>query len=117
LGGDSHFDVETDNAVAGVRGTTFRVDARHDHSVLVRVYAGAVAVASANRLPMQGHSGSRHEVAGPQEIDKHSYERLLARMMEVQVTSTGEIGEPQRFAAAADAKDAWVAWNQGRDGD
>src|SRR6185312_3472562 len=34
-GGDSKFDVETDNAVAGVRGTTFRVDARADKSVLV----------------------------------------------------------------------------------
>lgn len=115
LGGESHFDVETDNAVAGVRGTTFRVDAHHDHSVLVRVYAGAVAVASANRLPMQGHGGNRKEVAGPQEVDKHTYEKLLAKMMEVKVSAGGELGEPTSFTAEADAKDSWVAWNQQRD--
>jgi hypothetical protein len=117
LGGESHFDVETDNAVAGVRGTTFRVDAHHDHSVLVRVYAGAVAVASANRLPMQGHGSNRHEVAGPQEVDKHTYEKLVAKMMEVKVSATGELGEPQSFTAEADSKDNWVAWNQQRDGE
>jgi hypothetical protein len=100
-----------------VRGTTFRVDAHHDHSVLVRVYAGAVAVASTNRLPMQGHASKTHEVAGPQEIDKHTYERLLAKMMQVKVSANGELGEPESFTASADAKDAWVAWNEQRDGD
>jgi hypothetical protein len=116
LGGESHFDVETDNAVAGVRGTTFRVDAHHDRSVLVRVYAGAVAVASANRLPMAGHDDNKHEVAGPEEISKHAYEKLLAKMMEVKVSATGELGEPQSFTAAGEGKDAWVAWNEQRDG-
>jgi hypothetical protein len=42
--GEQKFQIETENAVAGVRGTTFRVDARSDRSVLVRVYDGAVAV-------------------------------------------------------------------------
>ena len=117
LGGHSHFDVETQNAVAGVRGTTFRVDAKHDASALVRVYAGAVAVAGM-RTPRIAHQsgGARHEVPGPQEISKHDYERLLASMMQVKVSSTGELGEPEKFSEADDAKDAWVAFNQQRDG-
>jgi hypothetical protein len=116
LGGQSHFDVETQNAVAGVRGTTFRVDAKHDASALVRVYAGAVAVAG-TRTPRAAHQepGARHEVAGPQEIDKKQYEKLLASMMQVKVSSTGELGEPEKFAESDDAKDAWVAFNQQRD--
>jgi hypothetical protein len=118
LGGQSHFDVETQNAVAGVRGTTFRVDAKHDASALVRVYAGAVAVAG-TRTPHaahQGPGGERHEVAGPSEISKQQYEKLLASMMQVKISSNGELGEPEKFTEADDSKDSWVAFNQQRDG-
>lgn len=114
LGGQSHFDVETQNAVAGVRGTTFRVDAKHDNSALVRVYAGAVAVAGIG-TPRPAHHESRHEVAGPQEVSKQKYEKLLAAMMQVKVAANGELGEPEKFSAADDDKDAWVAFNQQRD--
>jgi hypothetical protein len=38
VGGDARFEVQTANAVAGVRGTTFRVDARADKSLVVKVY-------------------------------------------------------------------------------
>ncbi|MHB8417384.1 MAG: FecR family protein [Myxococcales bacterium] len=117
LGGESHFDVETDNAVAGVRGTTFRVDAHRDRSVLVRVYAGAVAVAAANRLPQMAHSSTRREIEGPAEVDRRTYEKLVAKMMEVRVSASGELGEPASFTAESEAKDRWVAWNQRRDGD
>jgi hypothetical protein len=118
LGGQSRFEVATDNAVAGVRGTTFRVDAHKDHSVLVRVYAGAVAVASANPLPASAKGKSsqgRHEVPGPSQVTKEKYEKLLAAMMQVKVAATGELGEPEAFAMADEAKDSWVAWNQQRD--
>ncbi|MHB1845601.1 MAG: FecR family protein [Deltaproteobacteria bacterium] len=117
LGGDSKFDIETENAVAGVRGTVFRVDAKRDHSALVRVYAGAVAVASANRLPRPAAGSGRREVSGPQEVDRHAYEKLVARMMEVRVSPSGELGEPARFSDADEAQDSWVAWNRGRDGE
>lgn len=117
LGGESHFDVETENAVAGVRGTIFRVDARHDRSVLVRVYAGAVAVAAMNRLPQMAHGTTRHEVAGPTEVDKRTYEKLVAKMMQVRVSASGELGEPTSFTAESEAQDRWVAWNEGRDGE
>ena len=103
-------------AIAGVRGTTFRVDAKHDASALVRVYAGAVAVAG-TRTPRMAHQtgGERKEVAGPSEVTKQQYEKLLASMMQVKVTSNGELGEPEKFSEADDAKDAWVAFNQQRD--
>src|SRR5512133_982030 len=54
VGGDARFEVRTENAVAGVRGTTFRVDAAKDRSVVVRVYSGTVAVAQ-GAVPRPGH--------------------------------------------------------------
>ena len=116
LGGQSHFDVETQNAVAGVRGTTFRVDAKHDSSALVRVYAGAVAVVG-TRTPRPSHEAAnapRKEVPGPAEVSKHEYEKLLGAMMQVKVTSNGELGEPAAFTEKEEAKDSWVAFNQQR---
>jgi len=47
VGSDSNFEVRTNNAVAGVRGTTFRINAQLDKSTVVRVYTGAVAVSNA----------------------------------------------------------------------
>jgi len=116
LGGQSHFDVETQNAVAGVRGTTFRVDAKHDESALVRVYAGAVAVVG-TRTPRPSHeAGAAHkEVPGPAEVSKHEYEKLLGAMMQVKIAANGELGEPAAFTEKEEAKDSWVAFNQQRD--
>jgi hypothetical protein len=119
LGGSSHFDIEMQNAVAGVRGTTFRVDAHRDDSALVRVYAGAVAVAS-KTVPSAAHrpskaSGTPQEVAGPREVTKKEYEKLLAAMMQVKVSASGELSQPERFAAVDDQKDPWVVFNQQRD--
>ena len=117
LGGTSHFDIETQNAVAGVRGTTFRVDAHRDDSALVRVYAGAVAVATkaVPSTPHAGKSGERQEVPGPTEVTKKQYEKLLAAMMQVKVSANGDLSEPEKFAVADDEKDSWVVFNQQRD--
>jgi hypothetical protein len=117
LGGSSHFDIETQNAVAGVRGTTFRIDAHRDESSLVRVYAGAVAVAT-RAVPSAHHAGKpgeRQEVPGPTEVTKKQYEKLLAAMMQVKVSANGELSEPEKFTAADDQKDSWVVFNQQRD--
>jgi hypothetical protein len=66
VGGEQRFEVQTENAVAGVRGTTFRVDAATDKSVVVKVYSGTVAVA-AGPIPRPEHGGGQPDVepAGP----------------------------------------------------
>jgi hypothetical protein len=114
VGGEARFEVQTENAVAGVRGTTFRVDAAHDRSVVVRVYSGTVAVAGGG-LPRPEHQekGARRQVPGPSEVTREQWERIVTAMMEVRVSAAGEAGEPRPFELAAD--DGWEAFNRARD--
>jgi hypothetical protein len=116
VGGESRFEVKTENAVAGVRGTTFRVDAAHDRSVVVRVYSGTVAV-NGGGLPRPEHKPGkpepRHQVPGPEEVTREQWERIVTAMMEVRVSAAGEAEEPRAFALRPD--DPWEAWNRQRD--
>jgi hypothetical protein len=114
VGGDSRFEVKTDNAVAGVRGTTFRVDASRDRSVVVRVYSGTVAVAAGLPSRAEHQPGQpRHEVPGPQEVTREQWEKIVTAMMELRVSASGQAEEPRAFALAAD--DPWESWNRQRD--
>ena len=117
LGGEARFEVKTENAVAGVRGTTFRVDASKDKSVVVKVYSGTVAVA-AGPLPRPEHGaapagGARQQVAGPKEVTREQWERIVTSMMQVKVAADGSPAEPETFALAE--ADEWETWNRERD--
>ena len=118
LGGEARFEVKTENAVAGVRGTTFRVDASKDKSCVVKVYSGTVAVA-AGPLPRPQHGaaggagGARQQVAGPKEVTREQWERIVTSMMQVKVAADGSPAEPETFALAE--ADEWETWNRARD--
>jgi hypothetical protein len=101
-GSDAKFEVTTPRAVAGVRGTIFRVDAvqfvaatKKKDSTRVRVSEGKVAVqaqvrlasaAGVKRPPKGGHT----EVPGPQEISKEEWEK---KFVELQKGMQVEVGE------------------------
>ena len=122
VGGEQRFEVKTENAVAGVRGTTFRVDAATDKSVVVKVYSGTVAVASGS-IPRPEHQGAvpagtkpqRTQIAGPQQVTREQWEKIVTKMMEVRVSSDGTPSEPEKFALATPGEDEWEEWNRDRD--
>lgn len=117
VGTESKFEIETDNAVAGVRGTTFRVDAARDRSVLVRVYAGSVAMAQ-GAFAAKSHAtpGKRTQVKGPSEVTREKWEELVGKMMQMAVAADGSPGSPTAFTEKDDAADEWAAWNTMMDG-
>ncbi len=115
ISGDQKFQIETENAVAGVRGTTFRVDAHADKSVLVRVYAGAVAVAKNLPRTATGKKEDRREVAGPEEVSRDKWEQIVGQQMEIRIAADGTPGAPTAFTAEADKDDQWAEWNKARD--
>jgi len=120
LNGEEGFKVTTENAVAGVRGTIFRVDHNAEQPTVVRVYSGAVAVrnipvyADPKEVGQPGASANRREVAGPKQITRKQWEELIAKDMQmIQVAADGaSLTPPEDFMAESEASDAWVAWNK-----
>ncbi len=133
VGKDSTFEVKTRTAVAGVRGTAFRINALKDKSTVVRVYTGAVAVSNAPlyakagkpkassgkfQMPRQGvkpGGPGRVVVAGPSQVTKKEWETIVAKaMQEVVVGANGKISS-SAFAGEPKEEEEWVAWNQEMD--
>ena len=120
---ESTVEVKTANAVAGVRGTVYRVNVEEDTSAMVRVYEGSVYVAGAPRavqkpatevsgpLPVPGP----HEVPPPyHEVTLEEWLVIVQAMQQVTVSPQGVASVPSLFTAEDDA-DEWVQWNRQRD--
>lgn len=114
FGSDSEFQVTTDNAVAGVRGTRFAAEKNGVGDTTVRVYSGQVLVSNAPIYAKAGHTkGKRVQVQGPSEISQKQWTELVAgAMQQVRVTKAGEMSPVEQFAMAGDD---WAAWNAERD--
>ena len=124
---DWDFKVETRNAVAGIRGTTYRIEAKEDLT-RVKVYDGKVTVKGIppTAPPGVGVRGKGQvvrrikkpvrEVPKPyHEVGREEYIRILERMMTVTVGRDGRVSDPVRFDEKKDALSDWVRWNKERD--
>lgn len=122
--GGAPFQVETERAVAGVRGTIFRIDAdalvKGAKVSLVSVKEGIVRVNPSAALKKQmakmvkKAGKERKEVAGPTEISADDWERKFVDLQKGQSIAVG----PDIFEAAeAEAKvrdDAFSKWISGQ---
>jgi len=123
---DSSVEVKTGNAVAGVRGTVYRVNVDEDQSAMVKVYDGSVYVASppkegAGKPPTQVSAPvpvpGPHEVPPPyHEVSMEEWTAIVKAMQQITISPQGVPSKPQDFDPKADADD-WVRWNQERDKD
>jgi len=121
VGSESKFEVRSANAVAGVRGTVFRINVERDAATVVKVYDGAVAVSNSPFFADSGKKASlepidpnRRQIAAPfQEISKKEWEQVVARMMEVRVGADGTMNNAAPFTADKDKVEdpEWVNWN------
>ncbi len=117
FGSERNFEIKTSHAVAGVRGTIFRVEADKASAVLVKVYAGTVAVAGSSSIaPPSGKPGERKQVPGPKEVSRQAWEKLVSAMMQVRISAAGVAEEPTRFSEVDEVHDAFALWNRARDG-
>lgn len=122
LGGRGRFEISCENAVAGVRGTVYRMNVEGDKSALVKVYDGEVSVAAAtegkgqkNKVagpprPVAGPTA----IAGPKPVSMDEWVYIVKSMQQIRIKSDGKAEEPKDFTEAED-RDAWVDWNKARD--
>ncbi|MDA8424119.1 MAG: FecR family protein [Nitrospiraceae bacterium] len=121
---DSSVEVRTSNAVAGVRGTVYRVNVEEDKSALVKVYDGSVYVTNPPRDTTSGNNAAApHEVSGPHavappyhEVSMEEWTAIVKAMQQISISPQGVPSKPEGFNPKADADD-WVKWNQERDKD
>jgi len=115
FGSASRFEVATDNAVAGVRGTRFSATRAANGTTTVKVYSGKVLVSNKPAYAVKGATKkNRVQVAGPQEISKKEWEEMVTTAMQiVQVAQGGAMEKPTAFALTE--ADEWEAWNNERD--
>ena len=120
-GGDGKFEVSCHNAVAGVRGTVFRLDVENDQSALIKVYEGEVNVAapkSATRSDKM--TGAPAKVAGPtvvpgpRPVSMEEWAYIVKKMQQIRIHSDGKADAPKSFKESEDI-DEWARWNKTRD--
>jgi ferric-dicitrate binding protein FerR (iron transport regulator) len=121
--GDDKFEISCQNAVAGVRGTIYRVNVEGDQSALVKVYDGEVSVAGVSRKqqpavstvgPPKPVSGPT-AIEGPKPVSMEQWVYIVKSMQQISITSDGQAREPEDFAESSEDMDNWVMWNKIRD--
>ncbi len=126
LGGGG-YEVSTERAVAGVRGTIFRIDAdtlvtgarppRARKASIVRIVEGVVAIKPSDSVIKSSTAaapppkkGPRVQVAGPTEVTQAEWEKKFVELQANQQIAIGvDLWEQASFDEAA-KKDAFAKW-------
>ncbi len=113
------FAISTRTAVAGVRGTTFRMNVNEDNSAVLKVYDGEVEVKKKTEADTDVKAAPPVftrpvPVAGPHPVSMEEWVYIVKSLQQISISADGTATRPFRFDIKADLN-AWVRWNQMRD--
>jgi len=117
------FAISSKTAVAGVRGTIYRMNVNKDNSVTVKVYWGDVVVKSPTMVDTEAQPGKitkptkveePHPIQGPTPVSMQEWTYSVKALQQIDIHSDGTVSKPFRFSIKDDIND-WVLWNQKRD--
>ena len=116
----SKFEVETESATIGVRGTVFNTGVDEDEDMRVQVYEGRVEVW--NPIQEVDPNASNEAIEAPgevspgfKEISREAWTIMLDVNQELQVDKSGEHKQATIDPKEEAAQDSWVKFNQDRD--
>jgi ferric-dicitrate binding protein FerR (iron transport regulator) len=121
-GSKGRFEITTKTAVAGVRGTDFRMNLNADNSAVLKVYEGEVAVSKRKdagiaettaKLAKPTRVAGPQPVAGPHPVSMEEWTYIVGALQQINIQADGSATKPFRFDIAKDL-DEWVRWNQSR---
>jgi len=120
--GRTRFDLSCENAVAGVRGTVWRMNVDADRSALVRVYDGEVNVTGGGKAMEEVKSllnppprlTAPKPIPGPRKVTMEEWTYIVRSLQEIRIDKNGVATKPFSFSPEAD-RDEWVDWNKERD--
>jgi len=121
-GRKGNFELRSENAVAGVRGTIYRMNVENDQSALVKAYDGQVYVSgggtSEGAAPVAMEAPSKiagpQPVSGPRKVTMEEWTVIITAMQEIRIKADGTQGKPCDFTMDED-RNEWVDWNRSRD--
>jgi len=113
------FDISTQTAVAGVRGTTFRMNVEEDNSAVLKVYGGEVEVRQKSKEKSSAKAAppiftKPVPIKGPHPISMEEWVYIVKSLQQININPDGTAAKPFRFDIKADLNE-WVKWNQMRD--
>ncbi|MEK6591088.1 MAG: FecR family protein [Nitrospinota bacterium] len=118
---DSEFKVETKVAVAGVRGTIYRIDMEKNNSFLTKVYDGKIEVTNPPyEIPKPQAVGGPQTVPGPAKIEGpkqvtlKEWIEVIESLQQFTISPDGT-RKKEKFSLEEDMKLDWVKWNMERD--
>lgn len=117
------FSVTTRTAVAGVRGTVYRLNVNPDNSVMLKVYWGEVVVNNREKMktaapPEQFKAptpvAGPQPISGPHPVSMEEWTYIVRSLQQINIRPDGTVEKPFRFDIKKDIND-WVLWNKQRD--